>query len=160
EFPVATARGLIDGKLADPRDVATYAPLMNSEWSLYPHKLIEHVGLKRIILCSDLSLAGQSSRGLSHLWAGDLYVNVERGMCSELFMRKIIHHEFFHMIDDRNGTLTEDERWSGILPRGLKYESGGLFAEEDSGELSIRHDLPGFLNTYSMSAMCEDKAEI
>src|SRR5262245_43786194 len=158
-FPVKTFHGAIEGRQPSSKDLGMYAPILISEWNLYPVTLIERTRLKRIILCADLAFAGQSRTALPDFEHDDLYLDVSSADYAELYRRKVIHHEFFHIIDYCNGTLYVDERWSRLLPKGVSFGEGGRYARDAEGSLT-RDDIPGFLNTYSMSGVEEDKAEV
>src|SRR5258706_4580383 len=58
-FPVKTLHGPIDGKAADDNALAEYSGLFVPEFELYPQSLVARSRLKRVILCKDLSFAGQ-----------------------------------------------------------------------------------------------------
>jgi hypothetical protein len=160
EFPVKTTHGAINGKEADHKDVDSYVPLLVSEWNLYPVELIKRSKLQRIILCQDLSFAGQQRTAIPDFEHNDLYFDVARGRHSLLYTRTVIHHEFFHVLDYRNGTLYADERWTRLLPKGVKYGMGGKNLQDDATVSLISDDLPGFLNKYSTTGVEEDKAEV
>src|SRR5262245_44542018 len=87
QFPVKTTYGTIQGKEADRKDVDSYAPILDSEWNLYPVELIKLAKLKRIILCQDLSFAGQLRTAIPDFEHNDLYLDVARGRHSELYTR-------------------------------------------------------------------------
>lgn len=159
-FELKIYDGVLSGKAANIQDLTSYLRILDSEWRLYPVDLITRSNLRRIVLCSDLSFAGLDCTGLPDFGRADLYLNVSCARDDPLFLRKCIHHEFFHIIDYQNGTLGADERWSRLLPKGVKYGKGGRYAQDNPEASWIRSDLPGFLNTYSMSGVDEDKAEV
>jgi hypothetical protein len=160
EFPVRTVHGAIDGKEGAAKDLNAYLPIFSAEWNLYPAELVKRTKLRRIILCAGLSFAGQLRAAIPDFEHDDLYLDVVRGRYDESYVRKVIHHEYFHVIDYRNGTLYRDQKWSALLPAGAKYAAGGKNAQADSGGSLVRDDLPGFLNSYSMTGVEEDKAEV
>lgn len=161
EFPMRTYHGLIEGREADPKYLESYLPIFASEWSLYPVELIRRTRLQRIILCTGLSFAGQARTAIPDFARNDLYIDVARGRHSEQYTRKVIHHEFFHIIDYRDdGSLYADERWSALNPLGFHYGTGGKNAQNDATVSLLDGRLQGFLNRYSMTAVEEDKAEL
>lgn len=161
KFPIKTLHGLIEGKAADSKDMESYLPIFLAEWQLYPPELIRKTGLKRVILCGDLSFAGQRRGAIPDFEHNDLYFDVKRGRHNELYIRKVIHHEFYHIIDLRDdGLLYADERWAALNPPGFKYGAGGKNAQGDATVSLITDAVPGFLNKYSMTGVEEDKAEI
>jgi hypothetical protein len=122
--------------------------------------LITKVRLRRIILCDGLAFQGQRRTALPDFEHDDLYFDVDYGKHDKVYMRKVIHHEFFHIIDYKNGTLYKDERWARLAPKGFKYGTGGKNAQDDPFGSLLKNDLPGVLTKYSMSGVEEDKAEV
>lgn len=160
-FPVKTASGLIDGKEADGKAMQQYAPLFIAEFSLYPPDLVKRTRLKRIVLCNDVSFAGQRRNAIPDYEHDTLYLDASRGFHSKPYMRKVIHHEFFHIIDYRDdGHVYKDERWASLNPATFKYGSGGKNAQDQRDTSILTDKNPGFLNGYSTTAVEEDKAEI
>jgi len=160
-FPVKLTSGVIDGKEADTDQLDAYFPIFESEWNLYPVSLVQRSRLKRIVFCRNLSFAGQLRAAIPDFENDTLYFDVVRGMHAEQYVRKVVHHEYYHLIDLRDdGLLYEDDRWAQLNPKGFKYGAGGRSAQQDRlASLSTSH-IKGFLNTYSMTGVEEDKAEM
>jgi hypothetical protein len=91
----------------------------------------------------------------------DLYYDVVCGSHSELYVRAVIHHEFFHLLDYKDdGKLYSDPAWSALNPKGFKYGRGGARAQDDALGSLLTDAKPGFLNSYSTQGVEEDKAEV
>jgi hypothetical protein len=160
-FPVQMKTGEIDGAEAARADIETYSAIFAFEWSLYPPELVKKTGLKRIVFCKHLSFAKQRRTAVPDFEHEVLYLDVSRGRTDEPYVRKVIHHEFFHIIDLRDDNhLYEDERWSKLNPRGFKYGPGGVHLQHDPTVTETGKDEPGFLNRYAASGVEEDKAEV
>ncbi len=160
-FPVRTYHGEITGYDASPTTIASYLPILASEWSLYPRAAIEKSALRRIILCDGLTFAGQRRTAVPDFEHNDLYLDVARARYDEIYTREVIHHEFFHIIDYRDdGELYADARWTELNPAGFRYGSGGKNAQDDSSTSLTANNVAGFLNSYSTTGVEEDKAEI
>lgn len=160
-FPVKTTHGPIDGAEAGRADADSYAALFAFELSLYPQELVRKTGLKGVVLCKDLSFAGQNRTAVPDFEHDTLYLDVTRGRHDDLYVRKVIHHEFFHFIDLRDdGHLYEDERWGNLNPPGFKYGQGGAKLQDDPTVTTTGRDAPGFLNRYAAAGVEEDKAEL
>jgi hypothetical protein len=160
-FPVRTYHGQINGYDAAPEQVASYLPILASEWGLYPPAAIQKSALRRIILCDGLTFAGQRRNAIPDFENNDLYLDVARGRYDELYTRRVIHHEFFHIIDYHDdGELYADRRWAELNPAGFRYGSGGKNAQDDSWASVMTSERAGFLNTYSTTGVEEDKAEV
>ena len=161
KFPVKMRHGLVDGKAAPAAEIERYLKLFTPEFGLYPPSYVAKSGLKRVIFCQDLSFAGQLRTAIPDWDHDDLYLDVRRGADKPDYVRKVIHHEFFHLVDLRDdGEVYRDDRWSALNPPGFKYGSGGRNAQTVKGTASLSESQPGFLNHYSTTGVEEDKAEI
>jgi hypothetical protein len=172
QFPVEIPpHGKIHGKAAGRENIESYWPLFGAEWNLYPTELVEKTKLQRIILCE--GLAFENSQGEQQLRTAlpdlgytseyrHLYLDVARGRHSELYVREVIHHEYFHIIhwctapnlDDK------DEEWTALNHATFTYGTGGEDQQGNPDASVIIEDVPGFLTPYAMSGLKEDKAEI
>src|SRR5262245_45505452 len=153
--------GDINGSEAAMTDVESYAPIFAFEWSLYPPALIKKTRLRSIVLCKDLTFAGQRRTAVPDFEHDILYLDVARGRTNDRYVRMVIHHEFFHLIDLRDDDhLYEHERWAKLNPPGFKYGPGGVNLQNDPTVTETGKDSPGFLNRYAASGVEEDKAEV
>jgi hypothetical protein len=161
EFPVKLRTGVIDGAEAAKADVESYIPIFAFEWSLYPADLVKRTGLRKVVLCQKLSFEKQLRTAVPDFENNVLYLDVARGRKDEQYVRKVIHHEFFHIIDLRDdGMLYVDERWSNLNPPQFKYGPGGAKLQSDPSVTTTGKDAPGFLNRYAAAGVEEDKAEV
>jgi hypothetical protein len=169
-FPltILQGQGKIHGREAG--NVESYWPLLSSEWSVYPSELMEKTQFKHIILCEGLAYEAspfgkQPRAALPDLGYTSehhhLYLDVASGRHNDLYVRAVIHHEFFHIIDFCDGNrLDRDEAWTALNPPGFTYGTGGEGEQDNPFTSVLTEDKPGFLNHYSTSALREDKAEI
>ncbi|MBI3862539.1 MAG: hypothetical protein HY290_11665 [Planctomycetia bacterium] len=161
QFPVRTFHGPITGRPAPQAEKQSFLPIFIAEWNLYPVELIKATRLRRIILCEELAFQGQRRFSIPDFEHDDLYFDVVRGRHSESYVRKCIHHEFFHIIDYRDdGQLYADASWAALLPPETRYGTGGKNVQNDPTVSLLDASIAGFLNKYSMSGVEEDKAEI
>ncbi len=160
-FPVKTTHGDITGSEAPARDAGSYASLFVCEWSMYPRELVKKTGLRCVVFCKDLSFAGQPRTAIPDFEHDTLYLDVTRGRHDENYVRKVIHHEFFHIVDLKDdGRVYEDERWGRLNPPGFRYGPGGAKFQNDPTATTTGKDLPGFMNRYATAGVEEDKAEM
>ena len=160
-FPIKLSTGVIDGEEAAKGDLDSYLSIFAFEWSLYPPDLVRRTGLKKVVFCQKLSFEKQFRTGIPDFENNVLYFDVTRGRQSDLYVRKVIHHEFFHVIDLRDdGKLYVDERWSNLNPPNFKYGPGGAKLQNDPTVTTTGQDEPGFLNRYATAGVEEDKAEV
>ncbi len=62
-----------------------------------------------VVRARELTFAGQRRNAIPDFEHDTLYLDVSRGAYSKSYFRKVIHHEFFHIIDYRDdGSLYND----------------------------------------------------
>lgn len=161
QFPITLKSGVIAGEEAPAAELASYLKIFAFEWSLYPPDLVSRTRLKKVVFCQNLSFEKQLRTGIPDFENDVLYLDVKRGRHSDQYVRKVIHHEFFHIIDLRDdGKLYEDERWCRLNPPEFKYGKGGAKLQDDPTVTTTGRDEPGFLNRYAAAGVEEDKAEV
>lgn len=160
-FAVQLKHGIIEGKAASAPDLQAYRGLFMSEFALYPPELIKRAELARVILCSELAFGGQRRNAVPDFPNHALYLDVSRGSSNRTYLRKVIHHDFFHIIDYRDDkSLYKDDAWATLNPAGFTYGTGGRNAQDLATTSVLTSQYPGFLNHYSTTGVEEDKAEI
>jgi len=135
--------------------------LFIAEFTRYPPAMVKRTHLQRIVLCQQLSFAGQRRNAIPDFEHDVLYFDIRRGVYNEVYLRKVIHHEFFHIIDYRDdGNVYQDERWEKLNPPTFVYRGSGADAQDVQTTSVLTDQFPGFLNHYSTTAVEEDKAEV
>ena len=161
ESSVPTRYGKIECKSADEKAIENYVPLFADEFQLYPKELVKNARVKRVVLCTDLAFAKQRRNAIPD-WNNDtLYLEVVRGSKNPMYLRRVIHHEFFHMVDywdDKN--VYKDTDWAALNPSDFKYGTGGRNAQDNRATGRLSEQYPGFLTHYSTTGVEEDKAEV
>jgi hypothetical protein len=158
-FPFTRSYGKIDGKNPTAAALKNYAEIFTSAFALYPTEFVTRSGLKRIVLCEDLSFAGQRRSAIPDFESDTLFLDCSRGAYNKTYLRKVIHHEFFHMVDKRDAVY-QDPAWILLNPPGFRYGSGGKNAQGIATTSLVTEEYPGFLNHYSTTGVEEDKAEL
>lgn len=161
KFPVRTAHGAITGSPPAENSLKKYRPLFITEFGRYPKKLVAVTRLKRVVLCENLRFAGQRRNAIPDFEHDTLYLDVKRGGNNPKYLRAVIHHEYFHIIDFRDdGKVYRDPQWAALNSPKFKYGSGGKNAQQLSNTSVLTERFAGFLNHYSTTGVEEDKAEI
>jgi hypothetical protein len=151
----------IHAAACDADDLARYESLFAEEFGLYPADVIRRAGLERVVLCKELSYSGQARGAIPDFGSNTLYLDAMRGAWDPTYLRKVIHHDFFHMIDYRDdGSLYSDKDWESLNLHSFHYSNGGANAQGDSQSSVLTDRYPGFLNSYSKTGVEEDKAEV
>jgi hypothetical protein len=150
---------LVEGDAAASDAMQKYQILWMEEWSRYPKSLMAKAKVERIIFCEKLSLNGQARAAVPAFDINSMYYDPAVGAKSPLYQRSVIHHEFFHMLDHRMGTVVRDPEWCALNAVGFNYGSGGK-TMRTNGVGNLTAEIPGFLTVYGTSAVEEDKAEL
>lgn len=159
-FPIATMYGPIDGAHPGAEQTAAYRPILNEEWSRYPAALMTRVRLARIILCIDLKFAGQKRSAVPDFEHDALLLDVAASL-DQAYLRKVIHHEFYHLIDERDdGSLYADAEWNRLNPPDFSYGSGGKNMQDATNPGAWLASLDGVTSRYAAAGVEEDKAEL
>jgi hypothetical protein len=160
-FPARTSWGAIEGRKADAGRLKSYVPLFVREFSLLPKALVERVKLKKVVLCEELSFAGQRRSAIPDYENDVLYLDASRGAHRPRYLAAVIHHEFFHLIDYKDdGVVYKDDDWAALNAKEFKYGNGGKNAQNDKSTTAFTAKLPGFLTHYGTTGVEEDKAEL
>jgi hypothetical protein len=160
KFPFKTEHDLIDGVNANAGDIDLFLYMFRKEFGKYPPELIRLSGLKRIVFCSDLLHGGQRRSGVAISDNATIYLNVRSGVFSERFRRKLMHHEFFHMIDYASFGYERDTQWEALNAPGIIYNAATANAAGHGPSSDVTHPAVGFLTRYAMADSREDKAEL
>ena len=79
-------------------------------------------------------------------------------MCIRDSFERMIHHEFFHMIQAKHNKVFDETLWSKFNKASFKYADCSTCS--DQTDLSLYKNTDGFLTEYSKSIPSEDMAEI
>lgn len=150
---------VVVGKPASAEKLRSYEPVFAKEWSLYPPSYVIKAEVHRIVFAAGLAVDGQVRAAVPAFDGDTMYYDPELGSYNLHYQRTVIHHEFFHLVDQRMGHMAKDAEWSKLNPVGFHYGSGGAkMRTKGVGELT--DTIPGFLTPYGTSAVEEDKAEL
>lgn len=155
-FPVRTAGDEIKGVNMRQSDLDLYLYMFRKEYGKYPPELLRASGLRRIVFCRDLTYNGRPKSALAIYDNLTIYLDVRSGVHSENFRRKLMHHEFYHMVDFADGGVGPDAEWAALNPPGFAYGAG----DDGAGSADVTHPAPGFTTRYSQVSITEDKAEL
>ena len=159
-FSVKAFYWSITGTSATQEDIRKYLPLLASEFTLYPPAFVARTGLERIVLCRDLAISGTDPRAAVPDFVGKtFYLDVAgSGVRDRTYLRWVIHHEFFHIVDYcDDGRVSRDDAWEALNPNYFAYGGGGSQFKEMRPFLQ---SAPGFVSEYAKAAVEEDKAEV
>jgi hypothetical protein len=156
----SSSNQFVTARAIDEGDLAAYTPILVGELGRYPASALRAAGLERVVLCRELRYAGQRRNAVPDFEGRTLYLDVGRGMSHAGYMRRVLHHDLYHMIDLRDdGQLGVDPAWASLNPDGFHYGDGGRNSQDRADTSVLTDAYPGFLNHYATTAVEEDKAE-
>jgi len=150
----------VTGEAVSDEMLARYEPILEAEWRRYPRTLMVMTRLGRIVIGKNVRVLDQPRAAVPEFYPGWFWLDADVGSRLPDYGRHVIHHDFFHMIDEYDSPDGRvDRAWEKLNLPNVKYGNGGWFMQKGNVG-ALRTDLPGFLDEYSTSAVEEDKAEI
>lgn len=145
-------------------EVDSFYPVLAQELRRYPRSMIERMHLRRVVLCSHLTMDGKAIGGVAFGPSGTVFLNVRPpGRLDTQVWRWAIHHELFHVLDRALvDTPAAERRWANLNSPGFEYggqelrDALDVTGEDPGGEPEV----PGFLDHYAMVSPEEDRAEL
>lgn len=150
---------VVTGSAATDKGLEAYKVVFAKEWQLYPVGLMTKAKVKKIVICEKLALSQQVRAAVPAFDLDSMYYDATLGAFSPGYQRSVIHHEFFHMLDQRMGKIRRDTEWAALNPKDFKYGTGGKNMRTP-GVGNLTDEIPGFLTRYGTSGAEEDKAEL
>lgn len=149
----------VKGQPTSQEALDKYTQLFANEWKLYPVSFVQKTKVSKITFCISLSLNNQFRAAVPSYDADRMFYDTAAGAHNSNYQRNVVHHEYFHMVDQRQKRLYTDPEWAALNPPDFKYGSGGA-QMRTSGAGSLTDKIPGFLTPYGTSGVEEDKAEL
>lgn len=141
-----------------------YLLLFDEEFSKYPLEFLNKTRLKGVSFVRYLSFGGQVRTAVPDHIRELLFYDFARGRYDKTYQRHVIHHEFYHMIEDELNKLNygkvADTTWLEFHKPDNPYGLGGASIQGNSNAFPFTHPEQGFVNLYSKSALGEDKSEV
>ncbi len=130
-------------------------PIVEKNLNKYEADFLIINNLKFIILCENLTVSSINTGGIPNILKRSLILDINFNL--EHFER-MIHHEFFHMIQAKHNKIFDEALWSKFNKASFKYAECSTCS--DRTDLSLYENTDGFLTEYSKSIPSEDMAEI
>jgi hypothetical protein len=142
-----------------------FASLLEKELPLYNKEVIAACGLRRIILCQELTSKDKRLAGLAELGLWELgTLVIDGGILHKMteWPREVFHHELFHAIDYRDDLSHYiDPTWTKLNGPGFHYNADLAFVDMPPFDhRNVADAEPGFIDTYAMQNPYEDKATV
>ena len=153
--------------VSDYGQLLKYLKIFQEEFNKYPPEFIRKSNLKWVVIVKNLSYLGHHRAAIPDYRREILYYDVAYGGCGTRYLRHVVHHEFYHMIEEEfNGNVFyKDTDWSKLNSKDFKYGKGGWhfikqLKRNGSNFKKPFHPRPGFVTPYATSGLEEDKAEV
>ena len=130
-------------------------PIVEKNLNKYETDFLIKNNLKFIILCKNLSVSSINTGGVPNILKRSLILDIN---FNQEHFERMIHHEFFHMIQAKHNEVFDETIWSNFNKATFKYAECSTCSERI--DLSIYKNTDGFLTEYSKSIPSEDMAEI
>jgi len=130
-------------------------PIVEKNLNKYEADFLIKNNLKFIILCKNLSISSIKTGGVPNILKRSLILDIN---FNKEHFERMIHHEFFHMIQAKHTEIFDETLWSNFNKATFKY--GECSTCSDQIDLSLYKNTDGFLTEYSKSIPSEDMAEI
>ena len=160
KFKIKTFSSKIESNPCENEDLDMFVPLFFLEFLIYPKSFIKNSKIKQIIFVHDIQFTtpfySQERAGCPEYQQTKslILAAAERNF---LYIRIVMHHEFFHYVDWIDDNSYEDEIFEKLNEPNFKYGNGGEFERE---WIKLEKGTKGFINHYSTTGLEEDRAEI
>lgn len=146
-------------KARQQAELQHYLPLFAEEFQKLPAALVQLSALKTVAFVRHLAIASQPRAAVPDYHHEVLYYDISKR--HDAYLRHVVHHEFYHMLEQQlyGSAYYQDPDWLALNPAGFRYGKGGSTTRE-AAAATFSHPAPGFINSYAMSGIEEDKAEI
>ena len=155
---------IIESHGGDARAAARYLGAYIVEFSKYPRSFLRKVNVEWVAFVKGLRV-DQEPRAATYLRfyaattmapAGGMVYDVQQGATDPAYVRRSLHHEFFHFIDEGVQVRgVDDANWLALNPPGFEYNGNmAPFSQR------LAHPAAGLITTYAEKSSAEDRAEL
>lgn len=151
----------------DSRDIEDFLSIFKEEINKYSNTFFKKTKVKVINLVKNLRINSHTNGSFTHVSAtvdpqnSSLILSINHKPSDNIYKRKCIHHELFHLVEiNLHGTFEYyDTEWVKLNSISFKYGEGGWTAYSDKNFVYREHPHEGFVSSYAMLGVDEDRAE-
>ena len=136
-------------------DLDNQYKIIKKELDKYNEKFLKKINLRYIVLCKNLFISDINTAGIPDYKKRTLIIDIK---FNEKYFKRSIHHEIFHIIDDRFKEIFNKEKWSNLNDKNFSYAECSTCT--NNIDLNTYLKTNGFITEYSKSTASEDMAEI
>ena len=143
--------------------------MVREELEPYPEEITTRLNVKNLYILDDFNFRGAGVAGQSFSWLPQL--SFAYGIrtfdptkdASRDFFRRTIHHEVFHLMDNRfsvEGGPIHSTNWDSLNEEGFLYKIGKPNAPNQLSFYKDNANRPGFAEPYGMNIATDDRATL
>lgn len=142
----------------DLNKLITYSLLFINEWKKYPVDWIKNSHIAGIVLVKNLTVNDNFRAAMPDSESRLLYLVTSS---NTNYAQGVLHHEFYHLIEYNyfGSFYYNDPTWNSFNDPSFKYYGSGQDAYTDNSYIEKDHPVKGFVSSYALYAIEEDKAE-
>ncbi len=140
---------------ADKKNLAEKYNLISKNLSIYKKDFLNKINLRFIVLCENLYISEINTAGIQDHKKRTLILDIN---FNEKYFERVIHHEVFHIIQNKFKNIFNEEIWSFFNDKTFEYADCSTCS--DRLGLDLYDKTNGFLTEYSKSIASEDMAEV
>ena len=140
---------------ADKKNLAEKYNLISKNLSIYKKDFLNKINLRFIVLCENLYISEINTAGIPDHKKRTLILDIN---FNERYFERVIHHEVFHIIQNKFKNIFNEEIWSFFNDKTFEYADCSTCS--DRLGLDLYDKTNGFLTEYSKSIASEDMAEV
>lgn len=129
--------------------------LIEKNLSIYEKDFLNKINLRFIVLCENLYISEINTAGIQDHKKRTLILDIN---FNEKYFERVIHHEVFHIIQNKFKNIFNEEIWSFFNDKTFEYADCSTCS--DRLGLDLYDKTNGFLTEYSKSIASEDMAEV
>ena len=156
EIALRTRWGPLSAQVPRDGEALDFVSLLLKELARYPSSVVESLSLDGLFVCGEVRFRGERVGALTVFEPREIYFGAHGlAEADSAYSRRMVHHEFFHLLEHREESANYDWEWHSL------NEEGFLYAQRIShpSNCSLSKDV-GFVTEYAKSGVREDKAEL
>ena len=145
----------IECKNSDKQTYEEKYKIISKNLNIYTKEFLKKINLKYIVMCENLSISGINTAGIPNHTMKTLIIDLK---FNNKYFERVIHHELFHIIDDGNKRLFNEDKWKKLNNKDFNYADCSTCTKKIGLDTFKKTD--GFFTEYSKSTPSEDMAEV
>ena len=145
----------IECKNSDKQTYEEKYKIISKNLNIYTKEFLKKINLKYIVMCENLSISGINTAGIPNHTMKTLIIDLK---FNNKYFERVIHHELFHIIDDGNKRLFDEDKWKKLNNKDFNYADCSTCTKKIGLDTFKKTD--GFFTEYSKSTPSEDMAEV